>query len=69
MHSYTALCWQASELLKNPHLQPYVLRCRNASSIFLPVHLINSNSKDKTKNKSSSSKDHCDKETEKANGD
>ncbi|KAL5137535.1 Serine/threonine-protein kinase Nek6 [Glycine soja] len=52
----------ASELLKNPHLQPYVLRCRNASSIFLPVHLINSNSKDKTKNKSSGSKDHWDKE-------
>ncbi|KAL2599897.1 hypothetical protein AAZV13_10G079900 [Glycine max] len=54
----------ASELLKNPHLQPYVLRCRNASSIFLPVHLINSNSKDKTKNKSSGSKDHWDKEAE-----
>ncbi|RZC25536.1 serine/threonine-protein kinase Nek7-like isoform X2 [Glycine soja] len=53
----------ASELLKNPHLQPYVLRCRNASSIFLPVHLINSNSKDKTKTKSSSgSKDHWERE-------
>ncbi|KAK7392851.1 hypothetical protein VNO78_21301 [Psophocarpus tetragonolobus] len=52
----------ASELLRHPHLQPYVLRCRNASSIFLPVHLINSNSKDKTKNKSSGSTDHWDKE-------
>ncbi|XP_014513641.1 serine/threonine-protein kinase Nek5 isoform X3 [Vigna radiata var. radiata] len=55
----------ASELLRHPHLQPYVLRCRNASSIYLPVHLINSNSpKDKTKNKSSGSKDHWDKEAE-----
>ncbi|CAJ1967511.1 unnamed protein product [Sphenostylis stenocarpa] len=53
----------ASELLRHPHLQPYVLRCRNASSIYLPVHLINSNSpKDKTKNKSSGGKDHWDKE-------
>jgi len=54
---------QASELLRHPHLQPYVLRCQNASSIYLPVHLINSNSpKDKNKNKSSGSKDHWDKE-------
>ncbi|TKY53308.1 Serine/threonine-protein kinase Nek6 [Spatholobus suberectus] len=54
----------ASELLRHPHLQPFVLRCRNASSIFLPVHLISSNSKDKTKNKSSGGKDHWDKEPE-----
>ncbi|KAL2326979.1 hypothetical protein Fmac_020406 [Flemingia macrophylla] len=56
----------ASELLRHPHLQAFVLRCRNASSIFLPVHLITNspNSKDKTKNKSSGGKDHWDKEAE-----
>nr|KYP74044.1 Serine/threonine-protein kinase Nek6 [Cajanus cajan] len=54
----------ASELLRHPHLQPFVLRCRNASSIFLPVHLIssNSNSKEKTKNKSSGDQHLWDKE-------
>ncbi|KAK7345082.1 hypothetical protein VNO77_15489 [Canavalia gladiata] len=55
----------AAELLRHPHLQPFVLRCRrNASSVFLPVHLISSNSKDKTKNKSSGDEGHRDKETE-----
>ncbi|XP_057424070.1 uncharacterized protein LOC130717739 [Lotus japonicus] len=39
----------AAELLRHSHLQPFVLRCRNASSVFLPVHLISCNSKDKTK--------------------
>ncbi|XP_027364862.1 STE20-like serine/threonine-protein kinase [Abrus precatorius] len=54
----------AADLLRHPHLQPFVLRCRNASSVFLPVHLISSNSKDKTKNKSSGGNDHRDKEAE-----
>ncbi|KAK7396269.1 hypothetical protein VNO78_17149 [Psophocarpus tetragonolobus] len=53
----------AAELLRHPLLQPYVLRCHNASSNFLPVYPI-VNSKDKTKrsNKSSGGKDHKDKE-------
>ncbi|KAI4348728.1 hypothetical protein L6164_009415 [Bauhinia variegata] len=38
----------AAELLRHTHLQPYVLRCRNASSNFLPVSPISS-SKDKTR--------------------
>ncbi|KAK7278866.1 hypothetical protein RJT34_23905 [Clitoria ternatea] len=47
----------AAELLRHPHLQPFVLRCRNASSVFLPVHLISSPTKDKTKTKSSNDKE------------
>lgn len=45
----------AAELLRHPHLQPYVLRCRNPSSVFLPVHSP-SKSKDKATRKSSPSK-------------
>uniref|UniRef100_A0A6N2K9B8 Protein kinase domain-containing protein n=1 Tax=Salix viminalis TaxID=40686 RepID=A0A6N2K9B8_SALVM len=41
----------AAELLRHPHLQPYLLRCRNASSVFLPIFPIN-NSKEKTRRKS-----------------
>ncbi|GFY98262.1 serine/threonine kinase catalytic domain protein [Actinidia rufa] len=28
---------QANELLRHPHLQPYLLRCRSPSSVFLPL--------------------------------
>ncbi|KAL1351316.1 hypothetical protein HN51_015232 [Arachis hypogaea] len=54
----------AAELLRHPLLQPYVLRCQNASSNFLPVYPI-VNSKDKTKRskKSSGGKDQRDKDT------
>ncbi|XP_057742996.1 serine/threonine-protein kinase Nek6-like [Arachis stenosperma] len=55
----------AAELLRHPHLLPYVLRCRNASPVFLPVHLINSSPKDKTKQspkKSSGGRDHREKQ-------
>ncbi|KAJ6741859.1 SERINE/THREONINE-PROTEIN KINASE NEK7 [Salix viminalis] len=41
----------AAELLRHPHLQPHLLRCRNASSVFLPIFPIN-NSKEKTRRKS-----------------
>ncbi|XP_011033286.1 PREDICTED: serine/threonine-protein kinase Nek6-like isoform X1 [Populus euphratica] len=56
----------AAELLRHPHLQPQLLRCCNASSVFLPLHSIN-NSKDKTRRKSlpaqlSVGKDNRDKE-------
>ncbi|KAJ1409932.1 Serine/threonine-protein kinase, active site [Sesbania bispinosa] len=53
----------AAELLRHSHLQPFVLRCRNASSVFLPVHLISS-PKDKIKKSynSNGDKDHRDKE-------
>lgn len=55
----------AAELLRHPHLQPYLLQCRNASSVFLPVYPL-SNSKDKTRKtpprKSSNSKQSRDKE-------
>ncbi|BBH07378.1 NIMA-related kinase 5 [Prunus dulcis] len=56
----------AAELLRHPHLQPYLLQCRNASSVFLPVKPVN-NLKDKTTRKSppgkpSSGKDNRDKE-------
>ncbi|OMO63158.1 hypothetical protein CCACVL1_22444 [Corchorus capsularis] len=45
----------AAELLRHPHLQPYVLRCRNASTVYLPIKPTNS-PKGKTPRKSSSSK-------------
>ncbi|KAJ6408193.1 hypothetical protein OIU84_011494 [Salix udensis] len=40
----------AAELLRHPHLQPHLLRCRNASSVFLPIFPIN-NSKEKNQKK------------------
>lgn len=46
------LKFQAAELLRNPHLQPYLLRCRNPSSVFLPVKPTN-NTKDKPRKSSS----------------
>ncbi|CAK9165061.1 unnamed protein product [Ilex paraguariensis] len=45
----------AAELLRHPHLQPYLLRCRNPSSVFLPVKSP-SKTQDKTMRKSSPSK-------------
>ncbi|KAJ4836525.1 hypothetical protein Tsubulata_044449 [Turnera subulata] len=41
----------AAELLRHPHLQSHVLRCRNASSVFLPIKPI-SNLKEKSPRKS-----------------
>lgn len=46
---------QAAELLRHPHLQPYLLRCRNPSPVFLPVKPTN-NTKDKTPTKFSPSR-------------
>ncbi|KEH41536.1 Serine/Threonine-kinase Nek7-like protein [Medicago truncatula] len=51
----------AAELLRHPHLQPFVLRSRDAPSVFLPVHLISCNSPKKSY-KSSGGKDNKDKE-------
>lgn len=45
----------AAELLRHSHLQPYLLRCRNPSSVFLPVKPTN-DTKDKTRRLSSSSR-------------
>ncbi|CAN6577083.1 unnamed protein product [Malus baccata var. baccata] len=61
----------AAELLRHPHLQPYVLQCRNASSVFLPV-CPQTNLKEKTPRKSppskrSSGKDNRDREAGKMN--
>ncbi|XP_070668093.1 serine/threonine-protein kinase Nek6-like isoform X2 [Malus domestica] len=61
----------AVELIRHPHLQPYILQCRNASSVFLPVYPL-PNLKDKTPRKSppskrSSGKDNKDKEAGKTN--
>ncbi|KAH1077794.1 hypothetical protein GLYMA_19G143000v4 [Glycine max] len=53
----------AAELLRHPLLQPYVLRCHNASSNVLPVYpLVNPKDKARRPNKSSGGKDHKDKE-------
>ncbi|GLT39721.1 hypothetical protein SLA2020_138970 [Shorea laevis] len=41
----------AAELLRHPHLQPFLLRCQNASSVYLPVYPTNSPKK-KTPKKS-----------------
>ncbi|XP_022151631.1 serine/threonine-protein kinase Nek6 [Momordica charantia] len=46
----------AAELLRHPHLQPYVLQCRNASANILPIYPLPINSKDKTPRKSPSNK-------------
>ncbi|KAK4775959.1 hypothetical protein SAY87_023920 [Trapa incisa] len=44
----------AADLLRHPHLQPYLLRCIHASSVYLPVKTISSpKDKDKTPVKSS----------------
>ncbi|CAL5207718.1 unnamed protein product [Lathyrus oleraceus] len=51
----------AADLLRHPHLQPFVLRSRNTPSVFLPVHLISCNSPKKSY-KSSGGKDNRDKE-------
>ncbi|XP_027352985.1 serine/threonine-protein kinase Nek6-like [Abrus precatorius] len=53
----------AAELLRHPLLQPYVLRCHNASSNFLPVYpIVNSKDKARKSYKYSGGKDHKDKE-------
>ncbi|KAL5745788.1 hypothetical protein ACOSP7_026934 [Xanthoceras sorbifolium] len=44
----------ASELLRHPHLQPYLLRCRNPSTVYLPIKP--TNLKEKSPRKSPSSK-------------
>ncbi|KAI9080753.1 hypothetical protein K1719_037266 [Acacia pycnantha] len=55
----------ALELLRHPHLQPYVLRCRNASAILLPIKSVSSpNNKTKRSYRSGDGKDHRDKEVE-----
>ncbi|XP_038881602.1 serine/threonine-protein kinase Nek6 [Benincasa hispida] len=46
----------AAELLRHPHMQPYVLQCRNTSANILPIYPLPINSKDKTPQKSPSSK-------------
>ncbi|XP_021893991.1 serine/threonine-protein kinase Nek6 [Carica papaya] len=45
----------ASELLRHPHLQPFLLRCRNFSSVYLPIKPTNS-PREKTGRKSFSNK-------------
>ncbi|KAL6555414.1 hypothetical protein OROGR_006672 [Orobanche gracilis] len=46
----------AAELLRHPHLQPYLLRCQNPSTVFLPVK---SPSPDNTKGKTVNSSPCC----------
>ncbi|KVI11337.1 Protein kinase, ATP binding site-containing protein [Cynara cardunculus var. scolymus] len=46
------LASSAAELLRHPHLQPYLLKCHNPSSVFLPVKPPNS-PKDKIPKKNS----------------
>ncbi|PIN19990.1 Serine/threonine protein kinase [Handroanthus impetiginosus] len=46
----------AAELLRHPHLQPFLLRCHNPSTVFLPVKSPSpKNSKEKTKKPSPTS--------------
>ncbi|KAG5055156.1 hypothetical protein JHK85_007666 [Glycine max] len=65
-YGYKSDMWslgKAAELLRHPLLQPYVLRCHNASSNVLPVYpLVNPKDKTRRSNKSSGGKDHKDKE-------
>ncbi|KAI3526085.1 hypothetical protein L1887_05279 [Cichorium endivia] len=53
----------AAELLRHPHLQPYLLKCQNPSSIFLPVKPPNSPKDNKTPKKHSPMKQNDIKET------
>ncbi|XP_059646326.1 serine/threonine-protein kinase Nek6-like [Cornus florida] len=48
----------AAELLRHPHIQPHLLRCRNPSSVFLPVFPVKSanSTNDNTTKKQSPSK-------------
>ncbi|KAL8172143.1 hypothetical protein V2J09_023947 [Rumex salicifolius] len=50
----------AAELLRHPHLQPYVVRCRSASPVYLPVR--SPKSKEKTPKKGSPAKSAKDKD-------
>ncbi|KAF5473312.1 hypothetical protein F2P56_009933 [Juglans regia] len=56
----------AAELLRHPHLQPYLLRCRNTSSVFLPIKPIDGSKEKGTRkslsNRPSSGKDNIEKE-------
>lgn len=63
----------AAELLRHPHLQPYLLRCQNPSFVFLPVKSPvkspNSSKEKASPGKSSSGKDKTDRVTKlKENG-
>ncbi|KAG2683407.1 hypothetical protein I3760_10G030000 [Carya illinoinensis] len=62
----------AAELLRHPHLQPYLLRCRNTSSIFLPIRPIDSSKEKGTRkslsNRPCSGKDNIEKEDGAPNG-
>ncbi|KAK6945326.1 Protein kinase domain [Dillenia turbinata] len=51
----------AAELLRHPHLQPFVLRCHNPSPVFLPVFPLSSSPR-KSSSKSSGSKESKDKD-------
>ncbi|XP_041026192.1 serine/threonine-protein kinase Nek6-like isoform X1 [Juglans microcarpa x Juglans regia] len=50
----------AAELLRHPHLQPYLLHCRNPSSVFLPIKPVN-NSKEKGTRKTLSNRPNSNK--------
>ncbi|KAK4581598.1 hypothetical protein RGQ29_024986 [Quercus rubra] len=57
----------AAELLRHPYLQQYLLRCRNPSSVFLPIKPLN-NFKEKGSRKSLSSRPSIGKDKEKEAG-